>query len=160
MVTINSCSDKNIQYTREEYKEKTGIDIKVQADIEKTQIHILTKTSSSIEDQLLHSTTRLECIKGLHIELQISNGQKIIDNLRFLHGDDPSAQKVGKQKEGNNFCPICPIKATQTYSLQTLFSADVETLEMKQKKVLDGLIASANVKPRKFPISNLTEGDL
>ena len=161
MVTTNTCYDKNIHYTREKYKEKTVIDINVQADIEKPQIHILTKTSSSIEDQLLHSSTRLECIKGLDIELEISNGHKFIDKLRFFHGDDPSAQlEAGKQKGGNYFCPICPIKATQTYSLRTLFSAEVETLEMKQKKVLDGPIASANIKHGKFPFSNLTKGDL
>ena len=50
MVTINTGYDENIHYNREEYKEKTGIDINVQADIEKPHIHILTKTSSSIED--------------------------------------------------------------------------------------------------------------
>ena len=161
MVTINTCYDENIHYTREEYKEKTGIDINVQADIEKPHIHILTKTSSSIEDQLLHSSTRLECIKGLDIELEISNGHKIIDKLRFFHGDDPSAQlETGKQKGGNYFCPICPIKATQTYSPQILFSADVETPEMNQKKVLDGPVASANIKHGKFPFSNLTKGNL
>ena len=76
MITINTCYDKNIRYTREEYKEKTGIAINVQADIEKRQVHILTKTSSSIEDQLLQSTTRPECIKGLNIELEISTGHK------------------------------------------------------------------------------------
>ena len=31
---------------------------------------------------------------------------------------------------------------------------------MKQKKVLDGPIASANIKHAKFPFSNLTKGDL
>ena len=161
MVTINTCYDKNIHYTREEYKEKTGIDINVQADIEKPQIHILTKTSSSIEDHLLHSATRLECMKGLDVELEISNGHKIRDKLCFFHEDDPSAQlEAGKQKGDNYFCPICPIKATQTYGLQTLFSAEVETLEMKQKKVLDGPLASANIKHGKFPFSNLTKGDL
>ena len=161
MVTINTCYDENIHYTREEYKEKTGIDINVQADIEKPHIHILTKTSSSIEDQLLHSSTRLECIKGLDTELEISNGHKFIDKLRFFHGDDPSAQlETGKQKGGNYFCPICPIKATQTYSLRTLFSAEVERLEMKRKKVLDGPIASANIKHGKFPFSNFAKGDL
>ena len=132
MVTVNTCYDKNIHNTREEYEEKTWIDINLQADIEKPQIHIITKTSSSIEDQLLHSATRLECIKGLDIELEISNRHKIIDKLCFFHGDDPSAQlEAGKQKGGNYFYPICPIKATQTYSLQTLFSSDVQTLEMK-----------------------------
>ena len=161
MVTVNTCYDKNIHNTREEYEEKTWIDINLQADIEKPQIHIITKTSSSIEDQLLHSATRLECIKGLDIELEISNRHKIIDKLCFFHGDDPSAQlEAGKQKGGNYFYPICPIKATQTYSLQTLFSVEVETLEMKQKKVLDGPIASANIKHGKFPFSNLTKGDL
>ena len=81
--------------------------------------------------------------------------------MRLFHGDDPSAHlEAGKQKGGNYFCPICPIKATQTYSLQTLFSTDIETLEMKQKKVLGGPIASANIKHAKFPFSNLTKGDL
>ena len=118
MVTLWSQSiffNKNIHYTREEYKEKTGIDIHVQVDFEKPQIQISAKTSSSIKDQLLHSATRLEFIKGLDLELEISNGCKIVDKLRFFHGDDPSAQlKAGKQKGGNYFFPICPIKATQT----------------------------------------------
>ena len=47
----------------------------------------------------------------------------------------------------------------QTYILQTLFSADVETLEIKQKKVLDGPVASANIKHAKFSFSNLKKGD-
>ena len=64
MVTINHCYNKNIHHTREEHKEKTDIDINVQADIEKSEIHILTKTSSSIKDQLLHSATRLECARN------------------------------------------------------------------------------------------------
>ena len=81
--------------------------------------------------------------------------------MRFFHRDDPSALlEAGKQKGGNYFFPICPIKATQTYSLQILFSADVETFEMKQKKFLDGPIASANIKHVKFPLSNLTKGDI
>ena len=97
MVTVNTCYDKNIHSARGEYKKKTGIDINVQADIEKPQIHILTKASSSIEDQLLHSARRLECIKGLEIELEISNGYKIIDKLLFFPGDDPSAHfETGK----------------------------------------------------------------
>ena len=161
IVTINTCYEKTSTILKRNIKKKTGIDINVQADFEKPQIDIITKISSSIENQLLHSATRLECIKGLDLELEISNGHKIIDKLRFFHGDDPSAQlEAGKQKGGNYFCPICPIKATQTYSLRTLFSAEVETLEMKQKKVLDGPIASANIKHGKFPFSNLAKGDL
>ena len=38
MVTINTSYDKNIHYTREEYKEKTGIYINVQVNIEKLQV--------------------------------------------------------------------------------------------------------------------------
>ena len=81
--------------------------------------------------------------------------------MRFFHGDDPSVQlEAGKQKGGDYFCPIFPIKATQIYSLQAIFSAEIETLEMKQKKVLYGPIASANIKYGKFLFSNLTKGDL
>ena len=117
MVTINTCYNKNIHYTREKYKEKAGIDINVPTDVEKPQTHILAKTSFSIEDQLLHSSTRLECIKGLDIELEISNGHKIIDKLCFFHEDDPRAKReAGKQKGGNYFCLICPIRAKQIYS--------------------------------------------
>ena len=97
MVTSNSCYDKNIHHTREEYKEIPRIDINVQADIEKTQIHILTKAPFSIEDQLLPSGTKLQYIKGLDIELEISNGRKTIEKLRFFHGDDSGAQlEAGK----------------------------------------------------------------
>ena len=54
-------------------------------------------------------------MKGLDIKLEISNGHKIIDKLRFFLGDDPIAQlEAGKQKGGNYVCPTCPIKATQT----------------------------------------------
>ena len=81
--------------------------------------------------------------------------------MRFFYGDDPSAQlEAGKQKRGNYFCPIYPIKSTQTYSLLNLFSAEVETLEIKEKKVLDSPIASANIKHEEFLFSNLTKGDL
>ena len=107
MVTTNTCYDKNIHYTREKYKEKTGIDINVQLAIQKPQTNITKKTSSSIEDQLLHSATRLECIEGLEIEFNILNESKIIDKLHFFHADDLSAQpEAGKQKGGNYFCPI------------------------------------------------------
>ena len=87
--------------------------------------------------------------------------RKIIEKLHFFHADDSSAQpEAGKQKGGNYFCPIWTIKTTQTYSLQTLCSTDVETLETKQKKVLDGPIASANAKHGKFPFSNLAKVNL
>ena len=43
MVTVNTCYDKNIHFTRDKYKAKTGIDIDIQTAIERPEIHILTK---------------------------------------------------------------------------------------------------------------------
>ena len=84
----------------------------------------------------LTKTSRLECIQGLDSEFEISNRHKMIDVLHFFHGDNLSVQlEAGKQNEGNYFCPICPIKARHINSLLILVSADVETLQMKQKKI-------------------------
>ena len=57
MLTVNACYDKNIHFTRDEYKAKTGIDIDIQTAIERPNICILTKTFSSIDNQFLHIVT-------------------------------------------------------------------------------------------------------
>ena len=111
MVTVYTCYDKNIHFTRDEYKAKTGIDIDIQTAIEQPEIHILTKTSSSIDDQLLHSATRLACIQDITSEIELPHGRKLIDNLRFFHGDDPSAQlEVSHQKGETTFAPLDLLK--------------------------------------------------
>ena len=91
-------------------KKKTGMNINVQADIEKTQVHILTK-NLPVVDQLLHSSTRLECIKGLEIELDISNGHKIIDKLRFFMEMTPAHNlMLGNKKEVITFAQYAQSK--------------------------------------------------
>lgn len=50
------------------------------------------------------------------------------------------------------FCPICPIKATKTCCLQIFYLADIETLKMKQEKVLKGPVASSNIRIGRFPL--------
>ena len=81
MVTVKTCYDKNIHFTRDEYKAKTGIDIDIRATIERPEIHILTKTLSSIDDQLLHSATRSLCIQEISSEIELPHGRKLIDKL-------------------------------------------------------------------------------
>ena len=76
MFTINSCYNKNIYYTTEEYKQRTGIDINIQAGIEKPNVHILAKTFA--KDHLLYTFTRLECVQGLDIEMEVPNGNRVI----------------------------------------------------------------------------------
>ena len=161
MVTVNTCYDKNIHFTRDEHKAKTGIDIDIQTAIEQPKIHIPTKTSSSIDDQLLHSDTRLACIQDITSKIELPHGRKLIDKLRFFHGDDPSAQlETGYQKGGNYFCPICPIKATEAYCLQKFYRTDVEPLKMKQEKGLKGPVASSNIKIGRFSFTVLSKENL
>ena len=161
MVTVNTCYDRNIHFTRDKYKAKTGINIDIQTAIEQPELHILTKASSSIDDQLLHSATRLACIQDITSEIELPHGRKLIDKIRFFHGDNPSAQlEAGHQKGGNYFCPTCPIKATETYCLQKCYRTDVETLKMKQEKVLKGPVASSNIKIGKFPFTGLSKENL
>ena len=161
MVTVNTCYDKNIHFTRDKCKAKTGIDIDIQTAIERPENHILTKTSSSIDDQLLHSAKRLLCIQNITSEIELQHRRKLIDKLKFFHGDDPSAQlEADHQKGGNYFCPTCTIKATEAYCLDKFYRVDVETLKMQQEKVLKGLFASSNIKIGRFPFTGLSKENL
>lgn len=43
LVTVNTCYNKNLHFTRDKHKAKTGIDIDIQTAIEQSEINILTK---------------------------------------------------------------------------------------------------------------------
>ena len=101
------------------------------------------------------------CIQDITSEIELPHGRKLIDKLRFFHGDDPSAQlEAGHQKGGNYFCPTCTIKATETYCLHKFYRTDVETLKMKQEKVLKGPVTSSNIKIGRFPFTGLSKENL
>ena len=95
-------------FTRDKYKAKTGIDIDIQTAIEQPEIHILTKTSSSIDDQLLHSAIQLLCIQDITSEIELPHGRKLIDKQDSSTVMTPvhnSNQATKKPKRGKLLLP-------------------------------------------------------
>ena len=98
-------------FTRDKYKAKTGIDIDIQTAIEQPEIHILTKTSSSIDDQLLHSAIQLLCIKDITSEIELPHGRKLIDKQDSSTVMTPvhNSNQATKKRE-TTFAPLVQLK--------------------------------------------------
>ncbi len=62
--------------------EEIGEDIDVQSTVETPEVHIVGRSSSSVEDQSLFSACRNECISKLDTPLHLSNGVEVTDVLR------------------------------------------------------------------------------
>ena len=73
--------DPAIHLTDLEYKEKYGININVQASVEKPHLYLLARCPSS-DQQILYSDTRLEDIISLKDDIEISEGIFLKDTIR------------------------------------------------------------------------------
>ncbi len=71
---------------------KTGRKVDVQSVVEAPEIHILGRSSSSIEDQLKFNECRVQSLADLATPLTTSAGTPLQDILRFFHGDGPAQQ--------------------------------------------------------------------
>ena len=71
LVLISVIYDSSF-YLTTEAKKKTGKDIDVQSTVEIPEIHILGRSSSSIDDQSLFSACRNECLRELSTPLYLS----------------------------------------------------------------------------------------
>ena len=74
--------DVNIYLTQQEVDEKVS-DSKfdVQSTVEAPELHILGRSSSSLEDQAHFTECRNECLSKLNIPLHLSNGTNVVDIL-------------------------------------------------------------------------------
>ena len=113
-----------------------GISVNLQSVIEKPEVYMLARSSSS-EQQILYTDERLSDIKQLTSNVLSSTGIPIEDHLRIFKGDKPASQfEAGQQKGGNFFCFCCPIQADAASSyvhlskfLYTSISDRIEQLQ-------------------------------
>ena len=93
--------DPAVFLTNAEYKIKTGKTVDVQTMVEKPHEHFIARCNSSEADQIVYGETRMSCIKEKKRNLTTAtNGNEIVDNTRFFHGDSPSRQFYGSRRTG------------------------------------------------------------
>jgi len=159
LVCLVTCLyDPAVFLTNDEYKIKTGKNIRIQKVVEQPEIHFIARCGSSDQEQLLYSETRLQCIQGLTTSTSLDDSTiQYNDILRFCHGDNPlRAFEAGQQKGGNYFCSACGIHCDMVAELDHAMNRNLETLQTKQTSILKGTVSKHNslqlkAKPLKRP---------
>ena len=82
-------------------KDLKGIDIDVPANIEKPEILIIGRSSSSTQDQLLFIDIRRECLQHMRNTLTTTAGVEVRDIIQFFYGDVSAAHK-----QGGSYCCV------------------------------------------------------
>ena len=120
LITVACLYDRAVFLTDEEYYQKEGVHVNVQAVVEKPFIHILARTPAT-DQQLLYSQDRLEDILDLKTPIEV-DGIYLHDTLRTCYGDLHASQfKSGQQKGSNYVCHGCAIDSNCHKSLPHSF---------------------------------------
>ena len=140
-VLISVLYDPALFYTSEEMKEVKGVDIDVPMVLETPEVHILGRSTSSIEDQLLFMETRRECLKEVGERLLTRRGVPVRDLVRFFHGDGPAAQFEAGNKQGGIYCCVgCGADSSRFTDIAYSYRAPKPTLKERQEFVLHGRV--------------------
>ena len=86
LVLVSAIYDPAFFCTTEEMKSLKGSDIDVPAVLDQPEIHILARSSSTIEDQLMFAETRRNSLSEIPESLYTSNGVEVVDVIRFFMG--------------------------------------------------------------------------
>ena len=158
LVLISVIYDSSFYLTTEEAKKKTGKDIDVQSTVEIPEIHILGRSSSSIEDQSLFSACRNECLRELSTPLYLITGARVTDTVRFFHGDGPAQQFEAGNTIGGNYCCVgCGVNSKRIDDLAYAFRCPQLDLQQRQEFLLQG-VAWKHISAR--PLDKLLISDL
>ena len=163
VVFMVSCLyDPSTFYSDSEYEEITGEKVSIQAQVEAPQLHIIARSSSTVEEQLCYVETRTDCLQELSNPLANKSGIEFVDMMRFFHGDSPARQfECGQQKGGNYYCSLCKASAKRVYELDYSFHCAHLSLADRQELVLKGALGRKNslAKLRK-PLKGLNKESL
>ena len=139
LVLLSVIYDPAFYYTTNEMKSLKGVDIDVPATIEKPEVHIIARSSSSTEDQLLFVETRRECLKQIKETLRTTTGVEVHDVVRFFYGDGPAAQFEAGQKQGGTYCCVgCGADSGRFTDIAYSYRAPKRSLLERQEFVLQG----------------------
>ena len=121
MISCTWCIyDREFYFTPEELD---GRD--VQSIVEKPELHIIARSSASLDDQALFNQSRLECIKELSDPLFTTTGIPVHYIVHFFHGDGPAQQF----EAGNNIgpCVCCTVNADSIRNLACVLMSNKNT---------------------------------
>ena len=127
--------DPAFYYTSQEMK---GINIDVPAMVEKSEVHIIGRSSSSTQDQLLFVDIRRECMQQMST-LITTAGVEVRDIVRFFYGDGPAAQFEAGQKQGGSYCCVGSGAHSGRFTdIAYCYRAPKQSLQERQEFVLQG----------------------
>ena len=139
LILISAIFDPAFYYTKDEMKTLKGVDIDVPALVEKPEVHIIARSSSSTEEQQLFVKTRRECLEQITKTLKTSTGVEIHDVVRFFYGDGPATQFEAGQKQGGTYCCVgCGADSSRFADIAYSCRAPKHTLQERQQFVLEG----------------------
>ena len=162
---VSCLYDPAIHLTNQEYKLKTGEEVDVQSQVEKPEIYIVGRCSSSDTEQLAYIESRLCCLQHLQRNLHTEKDGSVVeitDKMRFFHGDSPAQNfESGQQKGGHYYCSGCGVHASRVFELDHTFRCRLLSLRDRQDLVLMGSIGRNNsIKKKSKPFSKLKKDQL
>lgn len=139
LVLVSVIYDEAIFYTSEEMRSLKGIQMNVPAIVEKPEVHIFARSSSSLGDQLMFVEARRECLKEIRQRITAADGTEFQDIVRFFYGDGPAAQFESGHKLGGNYpCVGCGAHSGRFTDIAYCYRAPKPTLQERQEFVLQG----------------------
>ena len=120
-------------------RDQKGTDVDVVALSQKPEVHIVGRSSSSTEDQLMLVQTRRDCLKQVGERVCTKSGAEVHDVIRFFYGDGPAAQfEAGHKQSGTYCCVECGANSFCFNDIAYCFRAPKPSLQERQEFVLQG----------------------
>ncbi|XP_047129004.2 uncharacterized protein LOC124809199 [Hydra vulgaris] len=146
LMLISVMYDKAIFFNNDEYYEKYGEKINIQAIVEKPFLYILARCPSN-DEQLEYRNLRIEDIISLKYPIIVNNDIEIFDVLRIFKGDHPASQfESGQNKDGNFLCHGCSLFAPKAKS----YSYSFQSLKQRVEKIFQTNLSKDNFKHGKI----------
>ncbi|KAL5517132.1 hypothetical protein EMCRGX_G002607 [Ephydatia muelleri] len=138
-VLVSAIYDPALYVTDEEVFRRTGMYVNVQAIVERPELHIIGRSTSSIEDQRKFIECRRQCMQQMGTKLFTSEGLEITDVLRFFHGDGPAQQFEAGHSIGGNYCCVgCGARSTLFDDIVHCYRSPKLSFKDRQEFVLKG----------------------
>ena len=158
LVLISAVYDPAFYLTAKEARQKLGKEIDVQSTIEAPEVHILGRSTSSLDDQATYNACRRACLSELSTTVSMSTGEVVFDVVRFFHGDGPAQQFESGNTVGGNYCCVgCGVKSDRMDDIAYTYRCAKLTLADRQEFLLKGR-AWKNLQTR--PLDKLLLSDL
>eukprot|EP00731_Ephydatia_muelleri_P009736 Em0005g322a len=139
LILVSAIYDPALYVTDEEVFRRTGMYVNVQAIVERPELHIIGRSTSSIEDQRKFIECRRQCMQQMGTKLFTSEGLEITDVLRFFHGDGPAQQFEAGHSIGGNYCCVgCGARSTLFDDIVHCYRSPKLSFKDRQEFVLKG----------------------